>query len=301
MRATLAIVTALALAACSSESPLTEDEARMLGRAAVDEAIELFRAGRIRESWREFQRAEAIAAEFASQSTTGAEGEPPGFERPDDPGGPATQWVSEWREDYRTTIEISWSVIREAVREETIDFSLLKGFVTEQLGPGQLERLNREYRFATPTLLQRRSQQYWFDCDGHEEVCGLVYDALRERMGPRTVTSSWTGNRADYLGVVEVHVSVLESLTYRAPGAAATGGFPKRVSVQLEPKLRAGVGRWSRPFAVTLDGDSPGRIGQGEYGEVHRRHFEGFATQLREGLAGWPAGTGSGTAAGPGQ
>lgn len=278
----------LALVACGGESPITAEQARALGREAVDRAIALFREGEIRESWREFHRAEAIAADFAAAARAGDEREAP-MPVLGGPTGPAGEWVAEWREDYRSAVELSWPVIREAVRQETIDIALLKGFVSEILGADQVARVNREYRAAEPLLKQRRSRQYWLNCDGDPVVCDRLYGALRERIGATTVTTSWTGFRKDYLGIVEARVDVLETVDYQASGAGSAGGFPKSVRVSFAVERRdGGTDRWTRPFSATFDGHPPSRIERAEYPEVRDRHFGELSAFLRDRLSSWP-------------
>jgi hypothetical protein len=295
MRTTIAALSLLALLACGSGHELTAEEAYTVGRAAVDRAIQLYEEGRIRDSWREFREAEALASDYdrLSAGGGGTEDEQPRAPiRPPAPGGsldPAAGTAARWRDEYRIPIELSWNVISDAVREETIDIALLKGFVSEYLGRAQIDRVNREYSSAEPILKARRAGQYWFDCEGHAEVCGIVFAALRQRIGAGSVTESWTGDRDDYLGIVDARVDVLESVTYRG-GSTSAGGFPSKVAIRLEPKRKSGSDRWSQPFSTTFEGSPPSRIGRDEYGEVQRRHFEALSAHLGSELTDWPAG-----------
>lgn len=287
MRKSCVALFAIALGACGAEPELTPEQVRAQGQAALDRAIEKYRAGDVQGSWRDYHEAVGIAESFAVRSATREDRDAPPSRLGGPPDGPAGEWVEAWQQEYRHAVEVNWTVMRDAIRDETMNVASLKGFASEMLGQRGIDRVNSEYRLAEPLLLQRRAGQFWFDCEGDPEICNLLYTAVRGRMGARVVTQSWTGNRRSYLGILEARVDVTQSVAYRS-GNETAGGLPKVIAIRFQAAPHQGSSPWSAPFSSTLELNPPAGIERGAFIELRNRHFEQISQMLQERLAAWP-------------
>ena len=282
---------ALLGAACGSEPRVTPDDVQREAEAQFHRAVFLLDQGNLIESWRAVQEMNGIVDAFLDP-------DPRTGRRSGDAavamGRPLRDWQKEWNERYRLSVQTAWPAVRKAIEDESIDIALLKGYVSEFLGRSHVARVNDEYRRLEGVFRARRAEQYWYSCDEVGDLCGIVRDAVTSRMPQGAVTTSWTGNRDDYRGSVDVKIRVLREVTYTR-GNENRGRLPQSVAVELEVATRNGSSKWDGAHRFEIEGELPSRVAPHELARVSQQHWDHLRRELEEKMAAWPGPAPSGS------
>lgn len=275
-------------AACSTTPEATPDDVQIEAEAQFHHAVSLLNEGEITESWRAMKEMNGIIDVFLEPDPM------PGQRSANETtamGRPLREWQEEWNKRYRLSVQTAWPTIRQAIEDESVDLSLLKGYVSEFLGRSYVDRVHAEYERLEPVFLARRARQYYYSCDDIGDLCGIARDVVSSRMPPGTVTTSWTGDIDDYRGRVETTVQVIREVTYRK-GNESRGRLPETAQVTLSITTAGGTSRWDGVHTYTMSGDLPSSIRPHELARLTREHWETLRRDLETKMSAWPEGRG---------
>ena len=285
---TVVLTFTLALSACASEPTPTPDEVGREAEAQFRRAVALLDEGELLESWRAVQEMNGIVDAFLDPVDPRRR-----VGRSDDKdlvamGRPLREWQAEWNRRYRLRAETAWPTIRQAIEDETVPISVLKGYVDTFLGRRYLERVDAEYDRLEPVLRRRRARQYWYSCRDMGDLCEVVRQVLKSKMPPGMLTTSWTGDVGDYRGRVEVGIRVLREVSYRS-GRERRGRIPQSAEVSLTILTNGGASKWDGVHRFTIEAPLPSRIAPEEIADVTERHWENLRRSLDAEMAAWPS------------
>lgn len=279
------------LVACrSSQEEVSVDEVFLEAESQFNQAELLLEEGEILRSWAAMGRALGLVDSYleGNGSASGAnwhhrEEQVMGLTLP--------EWREEWRKRYGLKVQMSWSAIVGAVEDESVDFSRLKGFADEFLGSDYVATLNEEHDRLRPVFEERRGEQYWFTCEDEVNLCALVLEGVVAKMPDKMVTTSFTGDRSDYKGVIEVRFEVLRQATYEQPPSAlgeTKGQLIESASVSLNVSTHDGPSEWDGPYEFTIQRKPPERIERYAFPRISAEHWNAMRRAVSTEMDGWP-------------